>query len=569
MGKDTKKVVGLRVSPNQRGFTLVEVLVVLAILVILFGLLFAPMMAGMDMATNGRALARLQDAARLASEQMRRELADAMYVYPPPTINVGTGVVTDYSQIVFVPPARDVNGSILTPRQPRTDPVTGQILVTRYYVRPPSTANGAVYDASNPFTLVRQEGLYRLNPATGQYEFGSVDPSTNSFVVGRALSENVLMPDENYDIPATTTICLNCGQMVVGYVDKCPNCGSTDLVYLHRDVQFTPDRISNEALAPSQNDSVYTASHGNWMGTPDNGTVFLSNTPLSSTASEMQPRLVAYQWETLTGPPATSGYTQIALDTATSVRSNIKLRWNSAAGTVQIGEYHTSHISADLSSPPTALAGTYWPITVDGDKYNSNGQLSSGTPTSPLVPIYPAPPTQWSEPRMPIAYQIEPGRSDGTTLIPAKIVPNSSSVVVTATSGNNIRRAQYTLVQNINQSELGPQEYGEYLLDNQRGGELRFDRFSPPSPDLFDLSQISAFDIYITYYYRRNFDPVSNRDDVLYANYSTGEVINLTVIPQRYTDLDTLPSGGKVVPANLPLGGVPIHTQAVIRNAQR
>jgi prepilin-type N-terminal cleavage/methylation domain-containing protein len=61
MHKTTDQTIG---GLRRAGFTLVEVLVVLAILVILFGLLFAPMMAGMDMATQGRIQARLQDTAR-------------------------------------------------------------------------------------------------------------------------------------------------------------------------------------------------------------------------------------------------------------------------------------------------------------------------------------------------------------------------------------------------------------------------------------------------------------------------------------------------------------------------
>lgn len=555
------------VRRERRGFTLVEVLVVLAILVILFGLLFAPMMAGMDMATTGRAQARLQDTARLAAEQMRRELANAMYVYPPPTYaaNTGAGVVgvTDYSQLVFALPASDAEGAPLTPRQPRT--FTGangpEMIVTRYYVRPPVVDADHEYDESNPFVLMRQEGLYRYNAATRAYEFGSED--SGSFVAGRPMSENRITPAEGYDIPASTTICLDCQAMIVGYVKACTSCDKTNLVYLHDGVKFAPQRVIGEPLVASENNTLFTARHGTWMGTPNNGTIFLPSTALSTADSELQPRLVDYHWV-----PSEGAYSLIALDSARpNVRDDVSLRWNSTNGTVQVGQWRTVQVHVDVSGTPAA--GQFYELTIEGDTYDGNGSRSGGSPAAPIVPIYPKAPTRWDEPRMPIAYRIEPRLSDGRDVL-AKLVPQSTWVTVVLTGASDSRRANYTRVSDIHQGELGEYEFSEYLQTDQLNGEVRFDRFAPPSPD--QRTGCTALDLYITYYYRRNFDRTAPyRDDALYADYSTGEIINITLIPQRFMDLQPYKDGASnmVVPPDLPLGGAPVRTQAVVENARR
>jgi prepilin-type N-terminal cleavage/methylation domain-containing protein len=567
---------------TRSGFTLVEVLVVLAILVILFGLLFAPMMAGMDMATQGRIQARLQDTARAAAEQMRREIVNAMYVYPPPAYLVGTAMVTDYSEIVFVPSDTDASGEVVTPRRPRTwtNPSGGasEYEVVRYFVKPPDTSGGATYDENNPFVLMRQEGLYRWEATQGRYVFGSVDSSDGLFYAGRALSENSMTPREDYDIPATTTVCLDDGTMHVGYVAECPSDGSTNLVYLHDDVKFQPERIMGEALAAQEHNTVYQARHGQWMGTPNNGTVRLPTAALPTSASELQPRLIVSRWN------GANGYTTVALDSAGTVRSNIDMRWNSATGAVQVGDWHTVVVHVDPTTAPAA--GQFWPLQVRyggtgaapyaGDSYNGTGTLS-GSQTAPLAPVYSNLPTQWGEPRMPIAYRIEPAYSDGQN-VAAKVVPGSVRVAVVATAQPpapapaEYRRALYTFVEERQPTELGPFEFSTLLPRGGLEAVVQFSRYEPPSADQFGTA-LTAFDIYLSYYYRRNFDNTAPdyRDDVIYADYSTGEIINIMLIPQRYVELVPYREGvdNLVVPPDLPAGGVEVRTQAVLLNARR
>jgi prepilin-type N-terminal cleavage/methylation domain-containing protein len=561
---------------RRGGFTLIEVLVVLAILVVLFGMLFAPMMTGMQMVTSGRVQARLQDTARLAAEQMRRELAEAMYVYPLPTILTSTGspatdvAVTDYSQIVFVPPAADDNGNILTPRRPRIDPDSGEIQVTRYFVKPPDTTAGKPYpDETNPFVLTRQEGLYRLDPATGQYTFGSMVNGT--WTPDQPITENALTLKSGYDIPATNSICLTCRKMQVGYVAVCPEpgCGGTSLAYLHRDVEFVPERITGENLTASENDSLYTARHGNWMGTPNNGTTPLSAS-FSKTASELQPRIVVLRWD-----DAQRAYRYVALDSANfpaaDVQSNLKIRWNSLTGQVRVGEYRTIRISADLSAAPAA--GAFWNLRMyqqDNDSPFTINPTATALAVSPIEPIWPKDPTNWGEPRMPIAYRISAGLSEGNTTLRAKVVPHSTRVTVMAGG----QRIEYTQVQNGDQAELGEREYSEYLNNNDQTCEVRLNRYKPASPDAYG-SGLASFDIFVTYYYRTNFNPYyPQHDDVVCADYSTGEIINITLIPQRFVTLEaysnTAPYNlNMVVPGDLPLAGTPVRLQAVVENARR
>jgi len=551
---------------GRGGFTLVEVLVVLAILVILFGLLFAPMMAGMDMASQGRIQSRLQDVARQAAEDVRRELLEAVYVYPPPSYLVGGTSVTDYSEIAFVPADTDAAGNVITPRRPRVFTYGGhsEYLVVRYCVKPPDTSSGRVYDETNPFVLMRQEGLYRWNAALGRYVFGSVDTTDGTFYAGRALSENSLTPREDYDIPATTTICLDDNTMHVGYVPECPNDNSTNLVYLHDDVKFQPERVMGEALAARENNTFFEARHGNWMGRPNNGSVVLTAS-LPQSESELHPRLLLYRWNG-------SSYNNIALDTYNSVPARQVLRWNSATGTVQLGDWRTVRVT--VTNPAATLAtGEYYSLDIEGDTYNASG---SGTQTQPVAPIYPKPPTQWGEPAAPIGYRINPEYSDGAGGT-AKVVPGSVRVRWTSTFQGSVgpaQVAQFTPVQEVSQADLGRLEFSEFMPANQLWAEARLNRYDPPGPQQFDPTVRSSLDqmwIEITYYYRRNFDPTDYRDDVVYADYSTGDIINITLIPQRYLELQPYRDGlpNLVVPSDLPVGGVPVRTQAVLLNARR
>ncbi len=65
----------------RHAFTLVELLVVVALTALLLALLFAPIIQGFKLTNKARALAEAQDASRFGMERIKRELAQAAYVF--------------------------------------------------------------------------------------------------------------------------------------------------------------------------------------------------------------------------------------------------------------------------------------------------------------------------------------------------------------------------------------------------------------------------------------------------------------------------------------------------------
>lgn len=95
------------------GFTLVEVLITVALLAVALGLLFVPMMSTFGYFRTGTAKADAYSAARMALDAICRELQEAMYVQLD---------MYDNSMVAFVPPLRvnpeDPSSEIVTPPRP-------------------------------------------------------------------------------------------------------------------------------------------------------------------------------------------------------------------------------------------------------------------------------------------------------------------------------------------------------------------------------------------------------------------------------------------------------------------
>ncbi len=115
LGKQAKT--GRRALPGgRRGFTLVEVVITVALLGIVLGLLLVPVMSSLGYFRSATARADAQTAARIALDAVARELTEAMYVQLD---------MYDSSAIAFIPPLRvdpdDPNSEIVTPPRPDWD----------------------------------------------------------------------------------------------------------------------------------------------------------------------------------------------------------------------------------------------------------------------------------------------------------------------------------------------------------------------------------------------------------------------------------------------------------------
>lgn len=585
----------------------------LAILVILFAMLFAPMIASLDMVTAGQSKVTMQNAARTALKEMRREISNAMYIYPVPGLELkgpdgllGTADdvrIPNPSQIVFVGPARTSTGELAEPLAPRTD-ASGQIVATR--LRVALLDDTRPYGRTNPFVLVREEGYYeRQEDATRVWwQFTNVTPANPV--------RNVLSPREGYDIPVGRSICLAAGcstHIHEGYVTECPDCGGSDIMYVHSNVHFYPERVSGETLQASANHTLYRSRYAAWAGFFNRGHVEINDLMPASASdplmdlgeSELDPRIVMLN-------PTDWSVVRDSWDGTDS--SNTIATWDSNRGVVQVGATTARWVS--FTDPNVAVTpGQYYELQVqnerpdqsatDSDQYDENGTLSTARGWD-LVPVYPSlgmllcpscgtthdpnlynvgdpcpdcsgtliSTAQPGDPAAPIAYRLDPTMAG--VYEPAKIVPDSVRVVVwgTDTAGNFYQTA-YSETSVTDQAEIGAEQFALVLSDHDRRAEVRFNELNPPSPRMLRHAgiNVASFGVYIQYYYRRNFDPSAPENDyVLKVDYSTQEIMNLRLALQRYIEPEAAPSNpdALIIPPDASPDRVSLQDQVQVRN---
>jgi len=156
----------------QKGLTLVEILVTLAILALLFALLIRPMASALDIVNLGSARSEVDATARFVLRQLTEELSQALYVrsnfgYLDPI--TGERRAPQVSRLDVVLP-EDVleSGLLRTPLMPEVNATTGQPILVTYLVtlRDPFKLRSGAYVGHDP--IENPYVLYRVQYPLGQ-----------------------------------------------------------------------------------------------------------------------------------------------------------------------------------------------------------------------------------------------------------------------------------------------------------------------------------------------------------------------------------------------------------------
>ncbi len=295
-------------APAGAGFTLVEVLVTTALLVIVLGLLlYYPIMSSFSYFRSASARADAQSAARIALDAMARELTEAMYVQLD---------MYDSSMMAFIPPLRvdrdDPNSDIVMPPRPDWeravrfwralhDPTanysTGDHLTTgnTYYLartvitRLPDDAEDALgpFVTDDPWNRWNDDWAAELSGygANGKDNWAAINRMVHTDVDWRAATGSV----------ARRNVTLQPGYpyLYVQYLGDLGMVSRAEATRLYRGaavaltpnaldydvtrLEFAPMAVSGEWLRPipaagSEDPSVYRAQYPLWrQGTPSTG----------------------------------------------------------------------------------------------------------------------------------------------------------------------------------------------------------------------------------------------------------------------------------------------------------
>ena len=581
----------------------------LAILVLLFGLLFAPMMTSLDMAKEGQTRARMQDTARQAMEDIQRTVSNALYVAPlrlvSPTAAPNLAYV-DTSQLAVVLPQP---GALSNPLQPSTQPDATRnrnwIEAVRYVVHPrtgrivrnddvgidltaypPGTtaplsptrpASGIEYQPTfeDPFVLYRQVGiLFEVAQNEAEYTFGGrsyrfgslVDDGTGNLVFysNRPERENALSPVDGYDMPCSASVCDACGTRYPGfrpYTLNCASCGAAaGYTYLFDSLKFSPQHAAGEQLQPLQDAVIYRAERGAWTGyAQDDPTV---PSPLLL-ARRLDPRIVVYRYDA-----TASGYTELQYDTYDpSLRGTpaLDVSWDADAGAVRFGRSFTQVIT----------------LTDSGGSVSASISTDQATVT-PLDP--------WGTPTAATGYSVDPSPE-------AIILPDTVKVRAIATlSGGGTRWMDYAQTDQLEQDQIGewqfavkrplpPANWASWVPENWAiSMDILFnnlDLTGPPSPAKFadalrvPLNQITDVQLYIQYWGRRNADlfrgaSSTARDDLVRVDYNTRNVLDVNLTLWEFDDYTEDANGDLVLPTPSPkTQQAALHDTLIVRNAGR
>jgi len=602
---------------RRRGFTLVELLVVLAILVILFGLLFAPMMTSLDMARQGQSRAKMQDTVRYAMEDIRRTVGNAIYVLPP---HILTPALWDPATLTVVEPRRDsVTGMLMSPLQPEVrvapnDPAgTPQpwMAAVRYTVHPKSgrliryedsardsslqNSEGHTISVSesvspqayeprleNPFALYRQTGIwYRISAGPPEvWAFGSFD-NNKTFLPNRPISENALTGVDGYDIQCSRSVCDNCGADIPGfrlYTTTCPSCSEEKkgYTYLFDGVSFAPQRIAGEQLKERQDGTVYSASHTGWTG--------YAHSDPATTCPDLNPRQLDPRVRIWRYDSSTSAYDELQFDSNPGGPRGtppLDLAWDKDAGALRFGHLYEQIITLP---DPDATPGEEWGID-PATKPEDRAIVSSLDPSGAV----------------PTGYRIDTeDPSPSPACYPAIILPSTVKVrvVVNVDTGTDVRDWYWDFVRTdqVQQDAIGPWQFAVRRslppstwapwvpMDWATSMDILFTNSDPAGPPsvsrfeaIFGAGNVNSVGIHVLYWARRNADIFtrggldrSGRDDIVRVDYNTRDIIDVNLKVSGYVDYMDDGNGTFAIPAPPPQPRQASLTDTIIvRNAAR
>jgi prepilin-type N-terminal cleavage/methylation domain-containing protein len=164
-------------SPRRAGFTLIEVMVALAIFMLLMTIIFVPLNQAVNILHVGRSRAEVQQAAQQTINQIERELRAAITIYPndivpgvtdkapyngkAPYFAPNCDRISSTSRIDMLLPQTDDNGIV-------TNPVRPADYIVSYYTRRLELKDDAKsFDIiDNPVVLYRAQMPYRKSDGT-------------------------------------------------------------------------------------------------------------------------------------------------------------------------------------------------------------------------------------------------------------------------------------------------------------------------------------------------------------------------------------------------------------------
>jgi len=588
---------------------LIELLVVLAILVLLFALLFAPMMTSLDMARAGQIRARMQDTARQAMEDIQRTVANAIQVLPMRVVTLLSAAnlaYVDTSQLaVVLPPPGSLSGPLQPPTRPDATAGRDWMEAVRYVVHPrsgrivrnddvginlgtfpPGTtapmsplqpSPGVEYTPvpEDPFVLYRQVGvLYEVPQADAEYAFGGrwyrfgslVDDGTGTqvFWSNRPETENALSLADGYDIPCSVAVCDNCGARYAGfrsYNDACLTCSNAaGYTYLFDNVKFTPQHAANEQLQPLRDATVYRAEHGGWTG-------YSHGDPTAASPQLFprifDPRITVYRYDQATG-----GYTDFQYDSydpALRGTPQLDVTWDADSGAIRFGRIFTQSITLTDSGGNVSAA-------ITDDEATILPLDALGGPTAPT------------------GYRIDPDPE-------AIILPDTVKVRLVANfSGGGSRHWDYVEVNQEEQDQIGPLQFAvrrelppanweSWVPENWAlSMDILFNNLDitgPPGPAKvaaalgMPLGNVTDVQLHIQYWARRNADifrgaNATARDDLVRVDYSTRNMIDVNLTLSAFADYVEDTNGNFVLPAPPPKPQqAALHDTIVVRNVGR